>query len=140
VTTAQHQFKIINRRKVIALCRHRLDDRLLWIVNQYQNMRQFQRRTLANPHPWRDPFQNRALSRPDERLRAFVVIISFQIQRQHQTAACPPFNGSLNVNQPFISRQQIFRQVGLHRLLCAFNPPGFFWRFQINFRQRQPKC
>ena len=83
VTAAEHEFKIVAERQPFFCLQHFSEDFELRVVIQDQDVRKLKRRSAADLHARGESVQNGAFSGPDKRLGALVVIISFQVQRDH---------------------------------------------------------
>ena len=103
---AEHQIGVVKRPEFVRFLQQRLDDRAARVVDQNKNVRQLDGRAAADPKPRRNARNDRPLGRADQRRRASVVIVAFEVERQHKPAARVAGGSSTNEHKPLGQRLQ----------------------------------
>ena len=114
MTAVQHQIEVIELFELGFRCAQWLDDRALRIIDQHQDVRQFQRRTFADLHARWQAFDDRSFGGADQAGGAFGVIVAFQIETQHNAFAGLASHCAFHIDQPIARLKDAFVQVFAH--------------------------
>ena len=88
MATVQHQICVINHRPLL-FCK-RLDHGFFRIVNQDDDVREFNRRPSPDAESRRNPLRDRALGCADQGGGALRIVVCLQIHCDDQPKPCPP--------------------------------------------------
>ncbi len=133
--TAKHEVKVIELIKLLRFGGQGLDDGALRVINEDKDVGEFKDGVFANFDPGRQAIDDRTFGGADQALRAFVEIIAFQIQGEHQSVAGFAFGVAAHKNETFTGFEQACIQIVLHGLLGDLVSILARFFFQINFRQ-----
>ena len=138
MAAAKHEVEIIKLRfGVCSFCK-RLDDRAFRVVDQNENVRQLERRVLADAQPGRNALHDRAFRSADERFGAAAVIVLLKVERHDEAAAGLAIHGAAYEHEALaLAFKRAFRHVAVHGSVDRGDALRFAGLFQVHFRQHQ---
>ena len=136
-----HQIKVIEELFLFPIHFARFYDRPVLIINEKHDVRQFQRRILADTDSGRDPLFHRGFRGSHKRIAPFVIVILRKVNAPHNAGA--HFSAavrSLHINHRiFIPVKQIVREIPVHGTVNLLQFFFLLRAVQIYFRQNHPQ-
>ena len=140
VTAVEHEIGVVDRFERVGLLGERLDDGALRIVDQNEDVRQLQRRALADSETRRNALDDRALGGADQRRCALVIIIAFEIERHDKSPARVARHGTSDQHKALrLGFQDALRHILAHVAADRCDALRFAVLAQERFRQEQVK-